>query len=277
MRRACNAIGGGVAEALIAMTLLTLVLAAMVGVLMQQQRFYLVTGDAANTSGALQRVEMAVAPELMPLSPGGGDVVYADPDSVALRAFRGVHAVCDKGMTSDVFIAVRLLSEGVPLREDSALVYSHGTRATLADDHWKPVRITSVRQDVCPDSTAAWTGVVPDLNAVLAEIPIGAPVRVFQRASYWLTVQDGGWYLMSDALSGSATVVSGPLAPADSSASSVLQFHYLDRDGNPTGTLSDIVRIEVDVAAVGTVPRRRGDVPMRRDRTVSIKLRNADS
>ncbi len=277
MKRARTEFGTGVVEALIAITLLSLVMAAMVGVLLQQQRFYMVTGDAANTSGTLQRLEAAVVTELLPLSPGGGDVVYADPDSVVLRAFRGVYAVCEKKLTTDVFITVRPLSDGVPLRTDSILVFSHGTQASFSDDHWKAVRITSIKKDVCPDSSAAWTATIPDLNGLLSQVPIGAPVRVFQRASYWLTPENNWWVLKTTALSGQPSLVGGPLASTDSTAASVLQFRYLDLNGNPTATLAEIARVEVDVSAVGAVPRQRGGVPLRRDRTVSIRLRNADS
>ncbi len=277
MRRARTELGSGVVEALIAITLLSLVMAAMVGVLLQQQRFYMVTGDAANTSGTLQRLETAVVSELLPLSPVGGDVIYADPDSVLLRAFRGVYAVCDKKVTTDVFITVRPLSDGVPLRTDSVLVFSHGTRASFSDDHWKAVRITSIKKGECPDSSAAWTATMPDLSGQLSQVPIGAPVRVFQRASYWLTPENGSWVLKSNALDGQPALIGGPLASADSAASAVLQFRYLDKDGKATGTLAEIARVEVDVVAVGTVPKRRGGTPLRRDRTVSIRLRNADS
>ncbi len=277
MKRARTEFGSGVVEALIAITLLSLVMAAMIGVLIQQQRFYMVTGDAANTSGTLQRLESAVVMEMLPLSPGGGDVVYADPDSVVLRAFRGVYAVCDKKLTTDVFITVRPLSDGVPLRTDSVLVFSHGTQASFADDHWKAVNIVSIKKDVCPDSSAAWTATIPGLNGLLSQVPIGAPVRVFQRGSYWLTPENGSWVLKSNAVNGQPSLVGGPLAPTDSSAASVLQFHYLDLNGNPTATLAEIARVEVDVSAMGAVPRRRGGTPLRRDRTVSIRLRNADS
>ncbi len=277
MRRARGEWGTGVVEALIAITLLSLVMAAMVGVLLQQQRFYMVTGDAATTTGTLQRLEAAVVTEMLPLSPGGGDVVYADPDSMVLRAFRGVYAVCDKKITTDVFITVRPLSVGVPLRTDSVLVFSHGTQASFSDDHWKAVGIASVKADVCPDGSAAWTATIPDLNGLLAEVPIGAPVRVFQRASYWLTPQNGSWVLKTTALDGQPSLVGGPLASTDSTAASVLQFRYLDLNGKTTAKPAEIARVEVDVSAVGIVPRRRGGVPLRRDRTVSIRLRNADS
>jgi hypothetical protein len=267
--------GVSLVETLIAVTLLSLVLAAMVGVLLQQQRFYLVTGDAANTVAIVQRVEAALTSEFMPLNPSAGDAVYAGADSFALRAFRGVYAVCAKRLTSELLLTVKSLAGGPALRVDSALVYSVGAKPTVSDDSWRPVEITSVHDDTCPDSTQAWTAVIPGGTALLSEVPIGAPFRVFHRASYWLTTEDGSWYLKTDALSGSPMVVSGPLAPADSAATSVLRFRYLDTTGNPTTDLAAISGMEIEVAAVGTVARRRGGTPLRKNRTMKVKLRNA--
>ncbi len=270
-----NQSGSGLVETLIAVVLLSLVLASMVGVLLQQQRFYMVTGDVANTASVLQRVETALTTELMPLNPELGDVRYADPDSFESRVFRGVYALCDKQLSTDVIVTVRSLTGGPPLSTDSALVYSHGQKATAADDHWKPVLVASVTGDTCPDGTPGWTGVVADLNGVLDEIPLGAPVRVFHWGSYWLTPESGSWFLKTDALSGAPMVVSGPLASADSAASSVLRFSYLDVASNPAATLGEIERVAIDISAVGVVPKRRGGTPVSKERTLLVKLRNA--
>jgi len=267
--------GVSLLETLIAFTLLAVVLTAMVGVLIHQQRFYLVASDAANTMGTLQRLEDVVTPEFLPLNPAAGDIVYAAADSVATRAFRGVYWVCAKRMVTDAEITVRSLTGGLAIPADSALVYSNGTRATIADDHWKRAEITSVSSDVCPDSSQGWTAVVPSLNASLAEVPVGAPVRAYQMARYWLTTQDGSWYMKSDALGGSPSVVSGPLAPADSTGSSVLSLKYTDRFGKTTAMLTEIHKIEIDVSALGMVPTRRGGVPMNKNRALAVKLRNA--
>jgi len=270
-----SARGAGLVEMLIAVTLLTIVMATMVGVLLQQQRFYLVAGDSANTVSILQRVEAVVSSELLPLNASAGDVIHADTDSVKLRAFRGVYAVCDKQELADAQLTVRSLTGGAAIPVDSALVYSHGLRATVTDDHWKSVAISAVKPDTCPDNTPAWTATIPALTGDLQEIPIGGPVRVFHWSSYWLTVQDGSWFMKSDALSGSPMVVSGPLAPSDSASASVLSFRYINSQGDPTATITDIERIEIDVTALGVVPTTRGGLPMQKNRTVSVKLRNA--
>ncbi|UCF19355.1 MAG: hypothetical protein JSU87_15720 [Gemmatimonadota bacterium] len=268
--------GSGVVEALVAMMLLSVVMGAMVSVLIQQQRFYLVTNDAAKTQGLVEQLETGLSVELMPLNPAAGDVVYAAADSAEFRVFRGVYTVCDKRALPNPQITVRALTNALPVETDSALVYSKGTKATIDDDHWKVVSIDAVSPAMCPDSSPGWQGVVNELAGVLGEIPIGAPVRAFNHGSYWLATREGGWYLLSDAISGRPAVVSGPLAPADSAAAAVLSFVYLDDDEEMTTDLEEIERIEVDVGVVGRVPTTRGGEPLRRDRTVSIKQRNAD-
>ncbi len=267
--------GSSLMEMMIAVILTTLVLSAMVGVLLQQQRFYMVAGDAANTVGTLQRLETTVTAEFMPLNPSGSDIIYADDDSLALRVFRGVYVVCSKKVTTDVFVTVRPLTQGRRISTDSVLVYSSGTRGSLADDHWKPVAVLSVIDDACPDGTPGWTAAIPDLSGLLSQIPIGSAVRVFQPASYWLSAEDGSWFLKTDANPGGEVRVASRLAPADSAAASVMRFDYLDVQGKSTSTLAEIANIEIAASALGLVPKRRGGQPLRKDQTVSIALRNA--
>ncbi len=269
--------GAGVVEAVVAITLLSVVLGAMISVLIQQQRFYLVANDAANTTSLVERLETVMLGELMPLSAGGGDVVYASADSLVVRVFRGVFSICSMAGADDNEWWVRPLTKVRPVGVDSLLVFSEGTKGSFSDDHWIPGALVSFDNagDTCPDSTTAYTMQIEEvLEDIQAQIPIGAPIRIFELASFWLAAQDGSWFLKSSAQGGQPIVVSGPLAPADSAATSVLQFRYLDADGNTTATLSEIARIEIDLAAVGAVPMRRGGEPLSRNRAIAIKLRN---
>jgi hypothetical protein len=268
--------GSGLVEALVAITLVSVILGAMVGTAVHQQRFYMVAGDAADAVATLERLETVVGVELLPLNGSAGDIVFAGKDSIAVRAYRGAYFLCAKYPTAPVHIKVRALTEDLAPVPDSGIVYASGTKGTLADDHWKPVTVSSVKSDFCPDSTPGWDLVVHGLGGVLNEIPIGAPMRLFHHGSYWLTAQRGGWYLMTDALQRSPTLVGGPLAPADSSAGSVLTFRYLNNAGMTTAQLDSIAKIEIDAVTLGVVPKRRTGEPLRKDRTVSIRLRNAD-
>ena len=267
--------GAGLVEMLIAIIVVSIVLASMVGVLIQQQRFYMVTGDAANAVNVLTRLETQVKPDLLPLSSSANDVVYADADSLTLRAFRGVYAVCEKTLGLNALLTLRSLANARPVPADSGLVYSQGTRGTITDDYWQPVDVVSVVAGTCPDGTAGWVAAVNGLGAVYGEIPLGAPVRVFKRASYWLAAEDGDWLLKTDALGGGVTTVGGPLAPASEAAGSVLRFRYYDKAGNETTTLAQIARIDLETRVEGVVPTTRGGDPLNKDRTISVKLRNA--
>lgn len=268
--------GAGLLESMIAMTLISVIFAAMVGTVVHQQRFYLVAGDAANAVATLERLETVTAVEMLPLNGAAGDITYAGADSIAVRAYRGAYSICEEFATSPVHLTVRPLTTEYAPKPDSGLVYSSGTQGTLADDHWKPIRLVDVAPKLCPDSTPGWDLVVHGLKDALGEIPIGAPVRLFHHGSYWLTAEAGHWYLKTDAFQGVPTLVGGPLAPADSTAGSVLAFRYLNRSGTTTAQLDSIATIEIDAMTLGAVPKWRSGEPLRKDRTVSIRLRNAE-
>ncbi len=268
--------GAGLVESMIAITLVSVIFAAMVGTAVQQQRFYLVAGDASNAVATLERLEAITSVELLPLNGAAGDITYAGADSIAVRAYHGAWSICAKYATSPVHVMVRPLTQEYAPRPDSGIVYSSGTKGTLADDHWKPISISSAKADFCPDSTPGYDLVVHGLAGVLNEVPIGAPMRLFHHGSYWLTVEAGRWHLKTDALQGTPTLVGGPLAPADSAAGSVLAFRYLNKSGATTTQLDNITTIKIDAVTLGAVPKWRSGEPLRKVRTVSIRLRNAE-
>lgn len=267
--------GYTVIEMLIASIIGLILLAAMMGVLLHQQRFYLLASDISDTMSEVHRVEQIMEPELLPLNATVGDIRYAGADSIKVRVFRGVFAVCSKGISSDVFITVRrLTTSSIPLSADSAFVYSRGSSPSLSDDRWVPVKLNGVNDAVCPDGTAAWRATVPALNGISSEIPIGASLRVFHDGSYWLTSGSEGWYLMTNATSGEPTTVAGPLTPPDAPAPSTLRFHYYDSAGNLTTSLTDIARIKIEAAAEGEVPTKLGGRPYRFERDLYLRMRN---
>jgi hypothetical protein len=267
--------GYSLVEMMIALLVSMVVMAALMGMVIHQQRFYLIANDISQTVSDLQRVETVVVPELLPLSPSAGDIVFAGDDSIAMRVFRGVYSVCDKLLAPDFAIVVRnLTGNSVPLITDSVLIYSRGQQRGLADDSWRPVKMSSVNTTTCPDGTPAWRAVIPDLNGVSFQIPVGSPVRAFRHGSYWLELSSDGWYLKTDATSGTAVVVVGPLTPPDSAASAALRFRYLDVQGDVATTNDEIARIDLDVSSLGTVPGMRDGLPHRARHRLSFDIRN---
>jgi hypothetical protein len=260
---------------MIALLVSMVVMAALMGMVIHQQRFYLVAADISEALSELQRVETVVVPELLPLSPGAGDIVFAGDDSIAMRVFRGVYSDCDKLLAPEFAIVLRnLTGNSVQLATDSVFVYSRGTRTGLGDDSWRAVRMSSVNETTCPDGTPGWRAVIPELNGVSFKIPVGSPVRAFRHGSYWLELSSDGWYLKTDATSGTAVVIAGPLSPPDSAATAVLQFRYLDAEGDVTATTAEIARIDLNVSSQGKVPGMRDGLPHRAQHRLSFDIRN---
>lgn len=267
--------GFSLVEMMIALLVSMVVMAALMGMVIHQQRFYLRAADISETLAELQRVETVVVPELLPLSPGAGDIAFAGPDSIAMRVFRGVYSVCDKLLAPEFAIVVRnLTGNSVELATDSVFVYRRGMRTGLSDDSWQPVKISSLNETTCPDGTPGWRAVIPALNGFSFEIPVGSPVRAFRHGSYWLERSSDGWYLKTDATSGTAVVIAGPLTPPDSAATSALEFRYLDDEGDVASSTAEIARIDLNVSSLGRVPGTRDGLPHRAEHQLSFDVRN---
>lgn len=273
-KRILSPLGAGLVEMLVAVGVVSLLLSAMIGVLIQQQRFYLVANDAASAANVLERLESMVRAELMPLSSSGSDIVLAEDDSIAFRVFRGAYTVCAR-LDKHKWLVQRL-SDGPIMFTDSALVYSEGTKGSMTDDYWFAAGIKTLKDEgkVCPDGSRVHTmDFGAEMDPYEKEVPVGAPLRVFEHGSFWLTVEEGNWVLKTDVLDGTPMVVGSPLGPA--SKTQPLRFLYYDRAGVATTDVSAIARIEVEVRAIGVVPTQRGGEPLAKERTISIRLRNA--
>lgn len=269
--------GFGLLEAIVTMAIAGVALAAVVALLIQQQRFYLVTGDASATEARLQPIKTALAPEFWPVNPADGDILYIADDSLVTRVYRGVYAVCNRALPSDLLLTLRRLSaNGSPTLVDSALVYNEGPSADPDDDGWTPVSILSIGTGTCADGSSGSTIMVPNVNGLAGKTPIGASVRLFEHGSYWLAERADGWTLTTDAHGGVPRVIGEPLAPVDPSEPKPLKFSYLDVDGNPATSVAAIVSIEIEGTAIGDVPIRPSGEPYRAERTLLLRLRNTE-
>ena len=267
--------GYTIMELLITIIISGIAISSAMSVLLHQQRFYLLADDIAETLDDLGRAEMRLVPELLPLSPAAGDIIFAGSDSIEARMFRGVYTICGISTASGVRVTLRALTKGgPPFNADSALVYLRGTSPALADDQWRPVRLLSIASGTCADGTPGWTTEVPGLGGLSSQIPVGSPVRAFRHASYWLELKSNGWYVKTNATNGAPMMVAGPMTPPDSTGPSTLQFRYFDDEGDPTTTPAEIARIDVFAAAAGEVPVTRGGKPYQTGRSISLKIRN---
>ncbi len=265
--------GYSLAETLLAMVISGIVLSLVISVALGQQRFYRVAADVSEVNSLFGRTEVVLGHSLRPINAAAGDLVYAGADSMKIRTFSGAFSACSVNAGSGTLsLTLRRLTEGgVPTVGDSALVYSQGSNVDVLDDGWQALFLTSVSSGLCPDGTAGWTVETqgPGVGSA-ATIPIGAPLRLFRHASYWFAPQTEGWFLMTDARTGSPMPAAGPLAPSADAPD--LEFRYLDSQGLPA-TGAQVARVQVDVTAVGTTPRMGGSL-VTAHRTHSFRLRN---
>ncbi len=178
--------GYSLLETLMSITVSAIVLASVLSVGLGQQRFYRFAAETSTAMGTLTRAEAGLLPDLLPISPAAGDLVYAGTDSLQIRAFRGVFAVCavdSSGGTVKLTVR-RLTGGGVPSVGDSALVYSQGADAGVADDTWEATDLSSVQWGTCPDGTSGWKLTVqgPAADAV-SSIPSALRSGSFETAA----------------------------------------------------------------------------------------------
>lgn len=267
--------GFSLLELVIALGIAGLILAAGMGVAVQQQRFYATASDVAGAMATLKRLESGLANELLPLNATAGDIIHAGPDSLVIRLFEGVYSTCDRRASPLAFVVERLTRGGQPAVGDSAFIYSQGATSEFTDDLWLKMKVTTATATTCPDSTPAWALVVSGITTGEAStIPSGAPVRIFRHAIYSFEDRgDGGWFVVRSNRDGSSTAIAGPLLEPDSLQTG-LEFRYLDASGDPTTTETEIARILIDAMAVRSVSGTRAAELPRTERTLSFKLRN---
>jgi len=249
-----------------------LIMAAGLSLAIQQRSFYTTAADAAYAISSLNGLELTMAGEVLPLNAAAGDLIHAGPDSMRLRLFRGVYSVCDVALTPAALTMKRLTQGGEPAAGDSAFVYSQGVTSQIQDDLWERFEIKAVTAATCPDGSQAWRLTFWGLNSTqLGQLPAGAPLRVFGRASYWFDQRDDGWYLTRTDRDGTALSIAGPLRQPGS-ASVPPAFRYYDANGTPTTVPANVARLEITANAVRFVTQ--GPQPTTAQRTLTFRFRN---
>lgn len=182
--------------------------------------------DAFRVAGAI------LAADLREAVPAAGDVVLPSADRLVVRAPVGLAFVCAVS-TSPARVGLERVAGRMPEHAaDSLLVYS--------TTGWRVLGGT-VRETPGQGGLAC-SGGLPEEQLRLpagatASVPIGAPVRAFQRHTY-RTVQNGGapWLARADATTTEPLV--GPLA------SSGVRFRLLDEAGAQTAVDSLVAGVE---------------------------------
>lgn len=285
-------------ELLVALVLLGLVSTALYRVLVNNQRLYMAQTQRIDLSQNIRAAATILPAEFRELSASEGDIAGPlSATSISIRAMRWLSFVCVapvlNGAGNGIQMTIRGGSPGQPMffgsrainaGGDSMLVYLDGNQTIRNDDYYVPSRLLAAPAQNCPavGGVPAQPGrlVVYDGNFLLGTnvpgaIPVGAPVRGFERVTYqlWRPAGDTSWYIGFQPAGGTMQPLIGPVL------SNGLSFTYFDSTGAVTAIRTRVARIDITVRArtAAAVRQGGGGGPMRAtvDSIVtSVALRN---
>jgi len=280
-------------ELLVALVLLGLVSAALYRVLVNNQRLYMAQTQRIDLSQNIRAAGTILPAEFRELDASEGDITAMSATSISMRAMRWLGFACNTpglgGALNGVSVIVRGGAPGQPLffgargidnNRDSVLIYYDGNVNSRADDFWATGSITAAPNGQnCNDGTNGQR-LILNVNLlglgpnVAGAIPLGAPVRGFERVVYQLyqPAGDTSWYVGFQPAGQSMQPLIGPVL------SNGLTFQYFDVNGNVTGVRNQVARIDITVRARTTGAVRAGGQAARAtivDSVVtSVALRN---
>ena len=276
-------------ELLIALVLVGIVGAAIVDVLMKQQRFYRATGDLVETRSQVRQALAALPSDLRGVSSRDGDILAMTETSIDFRATIGTGVVClapaPAGTEQDLYLrppaatTARFTSwVSQPRAGDRVAIFDETAIAFSAPLRLVPNASGSYVDMVAPASACPNSAFLtpadnllqrPRLRVDLAGAPAATnrmPVRILRRVRYNLeqSTDDGQWYLAYREYEADGTtarppqIMSGPYQPLAADGTSGLSFAYFDANGNalPVTAWNQVARIEVVVRAL-----TRGSTP----------------
>ena len=262
-------------ELLVALVLLGLVSAAVYRVLVNNQRVYMAQTQRIDLSQNIRAATSILPAEFRELSSSEGDITNNPLSATRLdiRAMRWLGFICDKPVMgvalNGVFFTIRsgapnqplFFGRAINLATDSVLVYYDGNPNVMLDDFWALGKPTAVQAVNCPDGRpgvrltfATGLGVTNAQN-ILGAIPVGAPVRGFERVSYQLYQPSGdtSYYI---GLQPSGQSVPQPLiGPVLSNG---LTLTYFDSTGAVTANRLKVARIDFTVRARSRTAVKKG-------------------
>lgn len=267
--------GFTLAELVVAIVIAGVLAAAVMDVVIRQQRFFAADARAAAMRAAVRQAADILSNELRPLTPRDGDLYAAAADHVDFRMLLGASVLCTiaAGRDGAVLPPTRAASAlgltawvAAPVRGDTLLVLDAGARDP-GDERWTRHVLTAdpATHAPCPPATG-FTGSAAEGAAgwelhlwplLAATVRPGAAVRFVRRARFELyRASDTRWYLgFADCLASRAVpcaVVQPVSGPYDAGG---IRFTYLDSLGAAAAE-ADVARIVIDIvaSAAGAAP-----------------------
>lgn len=274
-----NRAGLTLIELLVAIALFGIVSLGIYRVLVNNQRMYQAQTQQMELQQNIRAGVTILPAELRELNASEGDIVAMGPSTITVRAMRQFGVVCNTpvlgiGIPGPVTIPTAVVIRRAPffsvrdfnVATDFLFVYYEGQQGTRDDDSWVPGTITAIANGVCADGSAGRTittnlvfgtvqrpsGAITPQLAGTGNIPVGAPVRGWEIATYRLyQAADGQWYIgLQTAQTGGMQPLVGPVL------SNGLSFTYRDSLGAITATPARVATIELTVRALTAQPVR---------------------
>ncbi|HET7583740.1 MAG TPA: prepilin-type N-terminal cleavage/methylation domain-containing protein [Gemmatimonadaceae bacterium] len=251
-------------ELMITLVLLSFVAAALISVIVGQQRFYGDTNEIVEARGSMRQIAELLPSELHALSPSSGDIHKFADRGINFRATIGASIACTVDAANGIIVIPptslkrdNALTSWIttPVAGDSIVIFDSG----VSPSQWRMYELAKVGGSAnCPTYTADATEAAAGITLVTTDplantIPAGASIRFFHTAQYEAyQAADRRWYLgYFDCIPGRSpectTIqpVSGPYATVDGSNASGVLFRYLDADGKVTADPTQVARIDV--------------------------------
>ena len=267
-------------ELMITVVLFGLVMAALMGVIVRQQRFYRGANEIIDTRSQMRQAASILPIDLRGTSSIGADIKSVSDSSVEFLANLGSGIICQLNGTQEFYMLPTDLTRHTltswyaqPVVGDSVFIYDEGALRGSEDDSWTRLLIDGVStvtySTACDGAPYATTTSADRGNryrfhvasAYAGTVLQGSIVRFARLVRYrFYAGGDGQWYLGYQQYSGGAwsTVqpLSGPYRPYAANASSGLRLTYYNEAGtqlttNDATTRASIARIDVSLKGIG--------------------------
>jgi len=243
-------------ELMIVLVIGLAVLAAAGDTLVRQERAYSYLRAVAGTQEDTRAGVDLLAAELREISPGGGDLIMATPDSLRFRALRTFGLVCSTDKNNKRFTVAQRGAD--PFASgDSIAVYVDGDSLKAADDAWQTTALSGTSSlAVCTTTLGVSLGtLLPGSNLVQItvvgaglrwdSIYPGAPIRAYEQLTYRVADVDGEPTLVRVRTDTISPLI-GPLT-----ATNGLRLRYFDGQG------TELTSFPLDATARESVRRIR--------------------
>ncbi|MDT8367893.1 MAG: prepilin-type N-terminal cleavage/methylation domain-containing protein [Longimicrobiales bacterium] len=255
-----HARGFTLVEFLVVAVIGSLLVMATYQVLITNRRTFTVQNAQLQNQQQLRASLEVLLSELRQVSARGGDLVSISSNALQTRTMEEFGLVCDVTYGPVPVLKVKRFT-GWFEAGDSVFVFAENRPNRAGDDAWLLMTVTASDPTTTCDGTdlaqnLAFSGFLPLMQA--DSVREGAPVRNFTHHTWRASIWNGDYYLTRQRPGEPDPVpIVGPLIPGSRSRNPV-SFRYLDANGTPTTTITDIRQIEVKVFTWSPVVDQNG-------------------